>query len=167
MPALPDHYSRPAPEMPTDQVFGANGTICIAVRQRSRYYGPMLNDRVRQGLEAAGINAASLDRIRLARGVVGKASYVAGVAILALGVIAWQLHDPALLIADAVLVILLFGMYFCGALWFANKHPGVALLEGAELIQWRQLDIAASDAPAHPNIEMSEAPPVIEELPNE
>jgi len=46
-------------------------------------------------------------------------------------------------LVDAVLIVVVFVVYFGGVLWFANRHPGVALLEGAELIQWRQMDIAA------------------------
>jgi hypothetical protein len=84
----------------------------------------------------------------LARGVVGKASYVAGAAIFALAGVAWALRDPIYLLADAVLVLILFVVYFAGVLWFANRHPGVALLEGAELIQWRQMDIAAKSIAA-------------------
>jgi hypothetical protein len=63
-----------------------------------------------------------------------------------------------------MLIVILFVIYFFGALWFANRNPGLALLEGAELIQWRQLDIAASDVPDHPNLALSEAP-IREELP--
>ena len=103
---------------------------------------PRGTNPVPEALEHAGINASTLDRIRLARGVVGKTSYVAGAAILALAAVAWGLRDPNYLIADAVLVVVLFVVYFIGALWFANRHPGVALLEGAELIQWRQMEMA-------------------------
>jgi hypothetical protein len=53
-----------------------------------------------------------------------------------------------LLLIIAGIVALIFILYFTGALWFANRHPGVALLEGAELIQWRRLDmIAKSGSP--------------------
>jgi hypothetical protein len=45
------------------------------------------------------------------------------------------------------LVVLVFVIYFSGTLWFANRHPGVALLEGAELIQWRQMDLATETVP--------------------
>lgn len=88
-----------------------------------------------------GIGAEALDRIRLAQGVVGKSSIVAGLIVIALAVIAWNLRDPGYLIAVACILLLLFGIYFIGVLWFAHKNPGVALLEGAELIQWRQLEM--------------------------
>lgn len=108
-------------------------------------------DAIRRALEQSGVNAASLDRIRLARGIVGKASYVALAAILMLGGaaggIAWTLHDPTYVIAIAILIVLVFMSYLIGSLWFANRHPGVALLEGAEPIQWRQMDVAARTSP--------------------
>ena len=53
---------------------------------------------------------------------------------------------PIFLLADAVLVVLVLLVYFAGTLWFANRHPGGALLEGAELIQWRQMDMAAKSS---------------------
>jgi hypothetical protein len=98
---------------------------------------------IRETLQQVGINASTLDRVRLVRGVVGKTSYVAAAAVLTLAAIAWRLTDPNLLLVDAGLVVLIFVLYFAGVLWFANRHPGVALLEGAELIQWRQMDVAA------------------------
>src|SRR5947209_6692982 len=98
-------------------------------------------------LKSAGINASAFDRIRLARGVVGKASYVATAAVIGLAVVAYGLKEPTLLIIDAILIAVLFVTYFAGVLWFAHKHPGAALLEGAELVQWRQLEMTAGDLP--------------------
>lgn len=113
-------------------------------------------NHIRRVLDQSGINASSLDRIRLARGVVGKASYVALAAVLALGGVAWRLSDPIYLLIAAVLIVLVFAIYFSGTLWFANRHPGVALLEGAELIQWRQMDIAAKTVSSIENKPISE-----------
>jgi hypothetical protein len=118
-------------------------------------------DGLEKQLEAAGIKGETLDRIRLARGVVGKSSYVAGAAFLALIAVAWSLREPGYLLALAVFVVLLFAVYFAGVLWFAHKHPGEALLEGAELIRWRQLEMGVKGTPAlppSPNI----TPPMIE-----
>jgi hypothetical protein len=56
----------------------------------------------------------------------------------------------------AVLIVLVFAIYFSGTLWFANRHPGIALLEGAELIQWRQMDMAAKTVPNIENKPISE-----------
>jgi hypothetical protein len=101
-------------------------------------------DGIQDTLRQVGVSTATLDRIKLARGLVGKTSYVAGAAIIALGVVAYGLKGfSVFLIADAALIVLLFAGYFGGVLWFAHRHPGVALLEGAELIQWRQMEMAA------------------------
>jgi hypothetical protein len=106
-----------------------------------------VQEEITKALQAAGISAASLDRIRLARGVVGKASYVAGATIFALGVVAFTLRDPAYLFYVAALAVSVFVIYFVGILWFAHKHPGLSLLEGAELIQWRQMEMTANNVP--------------------
>jgi hypothetical protein len=103
-------------------------------------------DEVKDALGKAGIGASSLDRIRLAqRGVVGKATYVAGATVLGLASLALTLRDPLYLLIVGVLILLVFVFYFAGSLWFAHRHPGVALLEGADLIQWRQMEMTARD----------------------
>ena len=98
-----------------------------------------------------------VDRIRLAHGIVGKTSYVAA-ALFVLLIVA-ILRDPSYVFAVVVLGVLSFLVYLAGMLWFANRHPGVALLEGAELIQWRQMDIAAKSITA---VENAPVPPETE-----
>jgi len=117
---------------------------------------------IEKQLESAGIKGETLDRIRLARGVVGKSSYVAGAAFLTLVTVAWSLRDPGYLLALAVFVLLLFVIYFAGVLWFAHRHPGEALLEGAELIRWRQLEMGVKGEPSLPQAP-NVSPPLIEE----
>ena len=84
----------------------------------------------------------ALGHIRLAHGVVGKASVVAGIVLLALGAIAMRV-DSDLLLVMAGVVVLVFFVYLAAMLWFAHRHPEQALLEGAEIIQYRQLELAA------------------------
>jgi hypothetical protein len=108
-------------------------------------------------LESAGISASSYDRVRLSRGVVGKSSYVAGLALIVLIVAAYSSKDTTYLLAIAILAAIIFVVFFVGALWFASKNPGLALLEGAELIQWRQLEMTAKDVPK--DIQISGASP--------
>ena len=99
---------------------------------------------VKNALQEVGLSAEALDRIRLARGFVGKASYVAGVALLVIGAIALRAGESSAL-TFGVFALVIFAIYFGGALWFAHRHPGEALLEGAELIKWRQMEMAAKD----------------------
>lgn len=107
----------------------------------------MLSPELTKALEAAGISTSSLDRVRLSRGVVGKSAYVASAALLVLAVAAYSLKDQTFLLCIAILAVILFALFFVGALFFAHKNPGLALLEGAELIQWRQMDMAAKSVP--------------------
>lgn len=113
-------------------------------------------------LKGIGFKVEGLDRVRLGRGVIGKASYVAGVAILGLGGIAFALRDTTYLLIDAFLICFVFASYFAGSLWFANRHPGVALLEGAELIQWKQLEAGARDESAITDRKSTSPSPLIE-----
>jgi hypothetical protein len=113
-------------------------------------------------LDRAGIKVGGLDRIRLARGVVGKSSYVALSAMLALAVAAWGLKGNAALLSLAGIILFLFVVYFVGIIRFANRNPGLALLEGAELIQWRQMEISAQGMPAQVNTQLTTPPLPIE-----
>lgn len=110
----------------------------------------MQGPNIKQILEAVGVSESSLDRVRLAQGVVGKSSYVAGTALLALLVVAFSLRDSGYLLAVGCIILVLFCAYFGGVLWFANKHPDMALLEGAELVKWRQIEMAAKGQPSLP-----------------
>jgi hypothetical protein len=97
-------------------------------------------------LRAAGIKTEELRHIQFApRGVVGKTSYVAAVALGVVGVVAWRVKSEEALLAVGGGVLLLFLIYFFGVLLFARKNPGLALLEGAQLLQWRQMEITTSD----------------------
>jgi hypothetical protein len=110
---------------------------------------------IRRALDQSGVNATSLDRIRLARGVVGKTSYVALATVLTLGGIAggiaWTSSNPIYPFVLAILIVVVVMAYLASTFWFANRNPGIALLEGAELIQWRQMDIAARTIPSIEN----------------
>ena len=113
---------------------------------------------IRKILEGSGLKVEQLDRIKLGRGVVGKSSYVAAAAFLVLAVAAVRITGSTLFAILIVAAVLLFLIYFIGTLWFAAKNPGLALLEGAELIQWRQMDMGAkgvTSLPTGPNTEPS------------
>ncbi len=82
--------------------------------------------------------------------MVGKASVVAGIALLVLGGIACRV-DIDLLPIVAGEVLFLFFAYFAGVLWFAHKHPEQALLEGAEIIQYREQEMIGKGLTTPPN----------------
>jgi hypothetical protein len=103
-------------------------------------------------LKHFGISAESVNRIRLGRGVVGKTTSAVVVVLLVLAVAIYKLSDPKLVLLLAGLVSLIFIIYFVGVLRFADKNPGAALLEGAELLQWKQFDMEAKGLPEVPGV---------------
>ena len=94
-------------------------------------------------LADVGIAAESINRIRLGPGVVGRTTWVGLGALIVLGVAAWNTKNEWLLggIVGAVLVVSL--TYLFRVTSYAKEHPGPALLEGAELLQWQQVELAA------------------------
>lgn len=99
---------------------------------------------IRELLGRVGLGGGGVERIHLAQGVVGKTTYVTctligviGIAIYSLAGVVWAIVLLALLAAVVFLI------YFGGVLWFSHKHPGLALLEGADLVRWRQMDLGA------------------------
>jgi hypothetical protein len=117
---------------------------------------------IRKIAEGAGLNAEALDRIKLGRGIVGKSSYVAAAVVLVLGAVALRTSSVALLAVVVVAAVVVFVLFFFGILWFATRNPGLALLEGAELIQWRQMDMGVKGATSVPQGPNTEPPPQIE-----
>ena len=57
-----------------------------------------------------------------------------------------------MLIWIAVLAVGVFVLYFLGVLIFAERNPGTALLEGAELLRWRQSELAAKGLDSIPPV---------------
>jgi len=102
-------------------------------------------------LRSLGIRAETFDRLKLGRGVIGKTTNAWIALCVPLALMAWGLSSrPEYLIIFAVIVLLLFAAYFFGSLWFANKNPAQALLEGSELITWKSMEMAAKDMPKVP-----------------
>lgn len=80
--------------------------------------------------------------MRLSRGVVGRTTY-AMVAFLAVLAIAAARIAPNLLLWLVGIGALTFVVYLLLVMRFANRNPGAALLEGAELLRWQQTELAA------------------------
>jgi len=69
---------------------------------------------------------------RFGSGVLGKSAIALVVLFCAVVVACWRLHsDAAILISLGIGGVLFLGWLF-GVLYFAGKHPDIALLEGAE-----------------------------------
>jgi glucose-6-phosphate-specific signal transduction histidine kinase len=100
--------------------------------------------------------------VRLGRGVVSKTSYIAAALIIMWGMIVWRW--TADLTANAGL-FLIGAAVSAFAIWFikstrtyAERNPALALLEGAELLEWRKMDVAAKGIPSQPNAPLIEGP---------
>ncbi|WP_199085976.1 hypothetical protein [Bosea sp. ASV33] len=86
------------------------------------------------------------DRIKLGSGLSGKltAALIALYGVLAVAAYGLSGHVSALLFV-VVAAIVVF-LVFCGGMaFYAIKYPGLAVLEGADFIKLRQIEMSASD----------------------
>jgi len=68
------------------------------------------------------------------------------------------------LLTVAGLGVAVFGFYFVKVLRFAERNPAVALLEGAELVQWHQHELAAKGVTvplSPPIVDPAKPPPAL------
>jgi hypothetical protein len=79
---------------------------------------------------------------------------IAGAGMAVLLAVALRIGSDWFLLAIGVLAFLVFVAFFLGSYVFANKHPSLALLEGAELLMWHREVGAAKNLPAPPASEL-------------
>jgi hypothetical protein len=103
---------------------------------------------VPKDLAQLGFRPDLMKTLKLGRGAIGKASWVMGVLLAVLLVVALRMPDAQLIYVLLVLACLGAAYLFYSA-WVVKTQPGVAMLEGAELIQWEQLqsDAAKNELP--------------------
>jgi hypothetical protein len=101
-----------------------------------------MND-INDALKSSGIDLESFQKIKLGQGVVGKTTSIFIAICFVCGVIAWKLSVQWMLFSLFVGLLAAFFTYVWWASKFAKENPSLAVLDGAEMIRWRQLDMAA------------------------
>ena len=115
-------------------------------------------------LRSAGFSSSGIDRIKLGSGVVGKmTSTLMGLYIVCFACVAAGAYLNIQYMVFCGIAAAFFAFLFgsVSSMWFAKKYPAVALLEGGELVKYRQIEMATRDLPvpaSQPNTE----PPLIE-----
>jgi len=95
--------------------------------------------------------AESYRQIRLGRGVVGKTGHATLGLLAVWGIIVLRLSDniwlDAALLASGIIVTLIYKWWVNGTQKYAKENPGLALLEGAELIEYQKFEAQAKGLP--------------------
>jgi len=53
--------------------------------------------------------------------------------------------SPWMVFTLAIVAVCIVVAYLALAFWYGNKHPDAAVLEGAELVRYREVELAARD----------------------
>ncbi|MCB1591853.1 MAG: hypothetical protein KDI90_05320 [Alphaproteobacteria bacterium] len=107
---------------------------------------------------ALGIKSESVHRIRLGQGLVGKSTLGFAITIISIAVVAYKTNNEYLLFLIPFFVIGLFVWFFRSIKDFTEKNPELALLEGANLLAWKQIELAAKGVPKPENQQLIENP---------
>lgn len=95
----------------------------------------------------------SARNIRLGKGVTSKTSYIAALPLVVLGMVAWRWSEDIAMNAGLLFIALAaigFAVWFISSSrTFAERNPALALLEGAELIEWRRMEVEAKGVPSN------------------
>lgn len=119
--------------------------------------GKPIFDALRDSILAQiGATAESIHKIKLGRGAVGKITVVAVVAITAIALVGYRLTtNTAQLIA--VLAVGVICLSTLGSiLYVIKRQPELAVLEGAELVLYKQIVLGTKTQTAPP----TEMPPI-------
>jgi hypothetical protein len=108
--------------------------------------------------------------VRFGKGVVAKTSYIAALTVAVWGIIAWRWSadlpsNMGMVLAG--LIVTLFAFWFIRSTQkFAENNPAQAMLEGAELLEWRRLDEKINGQSISPNSPMIETSSLPQLTPN-
>jgi O-antigen ligase len=89
-----------------------------------------------------GVSSESLYKIKFGSGAVGKLSWIAFVALLAIGIGISRSGPNGVLIGIAAVLV----VFLCATgaiLYIVKVRPEVAVMEGMELVRYKQITLAA------------------------
>jgi hypothetical protein len=95
-------------------------------------------------LEGMGVAPGDISRVQLGPGVVGNTTTAIVASVFATAAEAYFLHDqPAVMFGAMGMTLIVVLVYLVGTWRFAERHPDLALMGGAELLQLRRMEMAA------------------------
>lgn len=107
-------------------------------------------------LDKLGFTSESIQKIKFGRGVVGKLSVLSAIAIVGVIAIGLKFGSPSTLLMLLEFLAGLLALSIGAIVFVVCKHPEISVLEGAELIRYKQLSLGVKGQPQLP----TQSPPV-------
>lgn len=80
---------------------------------------------------------------KFGRGLLGKSAFPLGIVLIAAAIAIGRLKSDISIIVTLILSLIAFFMWFFPVLRFSEKHPDIALLEGAEWTGYKRFEASA------------------------
>jgi hypothetical protein len=93
--------------------------------------------------EQLGLSADTVQKIKFGKGAAGKIAVVSVFAVLGIAALGFKLSGNTAILAAMGLIALVFVGAVCAVLGVIHKQPEMAVLEGAELVLYQQVTLAA------------------------
>lgn len=101
--------------------------------------------KAEHGLATGWASQIGQSVVKLRGGVVGRLAGIAIAAVVGLSVITY--FQPSVAGIAVWLLPIVVLLIAAGILWYAHQHPDTSLLEGAEVLQHKQLELATKSGP--------------------
>jgi hypothetical protein len=89
-------------------------------------------------------SSESLHKIKFGSGAVGKITLAAVFAFLAIGASAFKMGASGAVVG-VIAIVLIFLAMLAAIIYIVQKQPELAVLEGMELVRYKQITIGAKD----------------------
>jgi hypothetical protein len=119
---------------------------------------PSITDQILDKITARlGASSETLHKVKFGRGTVGKVAIIAVASLTAIGAATFHLEGTNALIGIGALVLITFAVLGI-ILYVVVARPELAVLEGTELLMYKQITLGIKD---NPQIANSSDPPVL------
>jgi hypothetical protein len=93
--------------------------------------------------EQLGVSADTMQKIKFGKGTAGKITVISVSVVLGIAALGLKLSGNAAILTAMGLITLVFVGAVCAVLRVIHQQPAMAVLEGAELVLYQQVTLAA------------------------
>ena len=91
------------------------------------------------------LSTKNLSKIKFGRGVVGKVNNLGIVSLIVMAIFACTIKNESMVFAFVIVILGAFLFYCKYVFAFAAKNPEIAVLDGAEFVTYKQVELGSKE----------------------